>query len=227
MEKVAVIVAGGIGTRMGSETPKQFLVLQKRPIIAYTIEAFYAAYADIRIIIVLSQSLLEPGKTMVSNAFPGKPIQFISGGETRFQSVRNGLGLITTPSIVFVHDAVRCLVSPSLIRRCYLSAVEYGSAIPVVPVKDSIRIIDGEESKVVDRNGLRAVQTPQTFQSEILLPAFKAEYQPSFTDEATVVEHYGVKICLIPGEDQNIKITVPADLEFARLVISKQLKADA
>jgi 2-C-methyl-D-erythritol 4-phosphate cytidylyltransferase len=162
---------------------------------------------------------------LISQSFPGNSILFTIGGETRFESVRNGLSLITTASVIFVDDAVRCMVSASLIRNCYISALEYGSSIPVVRVKDSIRQVHKGESEVLDRDALRAVQTPQTFRSEILLPAFQTAYQPSFTDEATVVEYHGNKVRLIPGEDLNIKITVPADLEFARLVIGKQLNS--
>jgi 2-C-methyl-D-erythritol 4-phosphate cytidylyltransferase len=225
MEKAAVIVAGGTGTRMGTETPKQFLELHGRPVVAHTMDAFFAAFPDIQIILVLPDSYLEEGHHIISKYFPGKPVIVTSGGKTRFDSVKNGLYLVKEPSVVFVHDAVRCLVSPSLIRDCYEAALIHGSAIPVIPVKDSIRRIHGNGSEVVNREQLRAVQTPQTFLSEILLPAFLAGYQDSFTDEATVVEHNGDKVHLVTGEETNIKITVQADLDFARRVIGKQLNA--
>lgn len=225
MDKVAVIVAGGTGTRMGSHTPKQFLELNGRPIIAYTLEAFYTAFPDIQIIIVFPRLFLEEGAMLVNRLFPGKAIMYTEGGSTRFDSVKKGLALAPSSSVIFVHDAVRCLVTPALIRNCYEEALKHGSAIPVVPVKDSIRRVHHEGSDVVDRGPLRAVQTPQTFRSEILLPAFEVEYNSSFTDEATVVEHHGGKVYLVPGEEGNIKITVPADLDFAQQVTGRQVNS--
>jgi len=224
MDKTAVIVAGGMGKRMGSETPKQFLELNGRPILSYTLDAFYTAFPDIQIIIVFPQLYLEEGTGIIHGLYPGSNIVFTAGGSTRFDSVKNGLSLAKSPSVIFVHDAVRCLVTPLLIRNCYEEALKHGSAIPVVPVKDSFRRIYQNGSEVVDRNSLRAVQTPQTFLSEILLPAFQVDYDPSFTDEATVVENHGGKIHLVPGEEENIKITVPADLDFAQQVKGRQLK---
>jgi 2-C-methyl-D-erythritol 4-phosphate cytidylyltransferase len=223
MNKAAVIVAGGMGKRMGSETPKQFLELNGRPIISYTLDAFYTAFPDIQIIIVFPQLFLEEGADMIHRLYPGNNILFIAGGNTRFDSVKNGLSLAASPSVIFVHDAVRCLVTPGLIRNCYEEALKHGSAIPVVAVKDSFRRVYQNGSEVVDRNTLRAVQTPQTFRSEILLPAFQVSYDASFTDEATVVERQGGKIHLVQGEESNIKITVPADLDFALQVTGKQL----
>jgi 2-C-methyl-D-erythritol 4-phosphate cytidylyltransferase len=222
MEKIAVIVAGGSGTRMGAEIPKQLLEINNKPILIYTIEAFVSAFEDIKIILVLPTSYIETGKQLMEKYFPSKPISCVSGGATRFDSVKAGLSLINSSSIVFVHDAVRCLVSVNLIKLAYQTALTEGSAIPVVPIKDSIRIIDGNHSKVINRDVLRAVQTPQTFKSEILLAAFNQPFDPSFTDEATVVEKLGYSVALFPGEDVNIKITVPADLEFARIVVSNQ-----
>jgi 2-C-methyl-D-erythritol 4-phosphate cytidylyltransferase len=222
MDKAAVIVAGGTGTRMGLNTPKQFLELNGRPIIAYTLEAFYAAFPDIQVIIVFPRLFIEEGAAIVNRLFPGRSILFTEGGPTRFDSVKNGLSLAPAPSVIFVHDAVRCLITPALIRTCYEEALKHGSAIPVVPVKDSIRRVRHDGSDVVDRGPLRAVQTPQTFRSEILLPAFEIEYNSSFTDEATVVEHHGGKVHLVPGEEGNIKITVPADLDFAQQVTGRR-----
>lgn len=220
MEKIAVIVAGGSGTRMGSEIPKQLLEINNKPILIYTIEAFVSAFDDIKIILVLPAAYLENGKQLMQNYFPIKSIACISGGATRFDSVKAGLSLINSSSIVFVHDAVRCLVSVNLIKLAYQTALKEGSAIPVVPIKDSIRMINGNSSQIINRDVLRAVQTPQTFKSEILLPAFNQPFDLSFTDEASVVEKLGHSVALFPGEDENIKITVPADLEFARIVVS-------
>jgi len=223
MDKAAVIVAGGLGTRMGSETPKQFLEVNGRPILSYTLDAFYTAFPDVQIIIVFPQSFLEEGTAMVHRLYPGNNILFTAGGPARFDSVKKGLSLVQSPSVIFVHDAVRCLVTPALIRNCYEEALKHGSAIPVVPVKDSFRRVHQNGSEVVDRSLLRAVQTPQTFRSELLLPAFQVGYDPTFTDEATVVEHHGARVHLVPGEEGNIKITVRADLDFAQQVTGKQL----
>jgi len=220
MEKIAVIVAGGSGTRMGSEIPKQLLEINNKPILIYTIEAFVSAFDDIKIILVLPAAYFENGKQLMQNYFPNKSIACISGGATRFDSVKAGLSLINSSSIVFVHDAVRCLVSVNLIKLAYQTALKEGSAIPVVPIKDSIRMISGNSSQIINRDVLRAVQTPQTFKSEILLPAFNQPFDSSFTDEASVVEKLGHSVALFLGEDVNIKITVPADLEFARIVVS-------
>jgi len=226
MEKAAVIVGGGTGSRMGMDIPKQFVELHGKPVIVYTIDAFYAAFPDISIILVLPDKFLENGQDILNSYFKGKSIQIVTGGSTRFGSVKNGLSLVKTPSIVFVHDAVRCLVSTSLIHRCYDAAMEFGSAIPVVAVKDSIRRITtgingvNPESEVVKRDELRAVQTPQSFRSELILSAFQTDFQEAFTDEATVVEHNGIAVHLVEGEEENIKITYPADLDYARQVLS-------
>jgi 2-C-methyl-D-erythritol 4-phosphate cytidylyltransferase len=215
MDKFAVIVAGGSGLRMGYETPKQFLPVGGVPVLVHTIRAFLAAYPDLAIVLVLPAGHMQKGQEIVSSYFTEVNIQYAPGGKTRFHSVRSGLEQVGAASIVFVHDAVRCLVSPALIRRCYEQAIEQGSAIPVVPLKDSIRMVSATGSEVLDRSILRAVQTPQTFRADILLKAFQTEYQDSFTDEATVVEYTGGAISLIDGEEANIKITYPSDLLLA------------
>ena len=222
MKKAAVIVAGGTGIRMGTETPKQFLNIHGKPILVHTVEAFFTAFPEMEIILVLPLDYLEPWCLLAEKYFPGKPVIVTAGGSTRFESVKLGLSRVSTPSVIFVHDAVRCLVSTSLIHLCYETALKSGSAIPVVNLRDSIRRIRGTGSEVIDRDTLRAVQTPQTFLSEIILPAFDTKYQDSFTDEATVVEHSGRPVLLIQGEDINIKITYPADLDFARQVIGRK-----
>ena len=147
--------------------------------------------------------------------FPLHSIRITAGGETRFQSVKNGLRFVDDTSIVFVHDGVRCLLSKNLVHRCYQSAVETGTAIPAIVSKDSIRLLTEEGNEIFDRNKVMLVQTPQTFQSELLLPAFGVDYRDEFTDEATVVEAHGTKISLVEGEENNIKITRPVDLLIA------------
>jgi 2-C-methyl-D-erythritol 4-phosphate cytidylyltransferase len=224
MNRVAVIVAGGTGSRMGRDIPKQFLTVNGRAIILYTIEAFITAFADIRIILVLHKDYIEYAKQLIDESAIKQPIDFVEGGDTRFQSVKNGLHLVEVDSIVFVHDAVRCLVSPDLIIRCADHAVQNGSAIPVIPVRDSIRKLDKStgNSFAVPRDDLFIVQTPQTFRSDIILSAFEAEYHHGFTDEATVVEAHGSVVHMVEGEERNIKITYPEELSLASWRLGQQ-----
>jgi 2-C-methyl-D-erythritol 4-phosphate cytidylyltransferase len=220
MKKYAVIVAGGSGTRMQSAVPKQFLLLHNRPVLFYTIQRFVEAFADINIILVLPEVHKNSGETIVKQYFPHIEIQIALGGETRFHSVQNGLALVKEQSIVFVHDAVRCLLSAALIHRCYEKAVSTGSAIPVIASSDSVRIKTEHSSKLVDRSTIMLVQTPQVFESSLLLSAFEKPYQSAFTDEASVVESCGHSITLVEGETQNIKITHPIDLLIAEKYLS-------
>ena len=222
MKKYAVIVAGGSGRRMGSAMPKQFLLLQQKPLLWYSLDTFLHAFDDMNIILVLPKENIKEGEQLVKDMHAEKKVTITTGGITRFDSVKNGLALVTEPSIVFVHDGVRCLVSNDLIIRCYTQAVEKGSAIPAVAATDSIRIADGDGHEVADRKNVRIIQTPQTFQSSVLLPAFNIQYKDSFTDEATVVEASGQKIFLIEGEYANIKITRPADLLVAERILAER-----
>jgi 2-C-methyl-D-erythritol 4-phosphate cytidylyltransferase len=224
MKPIAVIVAGGSGTRMGVTTPKQFIELEGRPILVHTISAFTEAFPDIDIIVVLPGSFLEVGSDLVAKHIPERTIFFAEGGETRFHSVQRGLQLVREPSVIFVHDAVRCLVSPELIRNCYDQALILGTAVPAVQVSDSIRKVGKDGSVTIDRSELRAIQTPQTFRSDILLPAFRQPYDPLFTDEASVMERSGGKVELIEGETSNIKVTWPTDLIIASALMKSRLK---
>ncbi len=221
MKKFAVIVAGGSGLRMGATSPKQFLLLKGKPLLRHTIDAFLDAYNDMQVIVVLPKDYLEFGNTMIDEMIDKNRIQITTGGATRFHSVQNGLKLINETSIIFVHDGVRSLVSQTLIQQCFEQTVEKGSAIPAVTATDSIRLVNGEESSVANRNNIRIIQTPQTFKSDILLPAFNQEYEEKFTDEATVVEAFGTKIFLCEGDYNNIKITRPIDLLLAENILNQ------
>jgi 2-C-methyl-D-erythritol 4-phosphate cytidylyltransferase len=216
-------VAGGTGKRMGSAVPKQFLMLSDKPVLYYTIKTFLEAYEDLQIILVLPEDYADMGKEIIDAYFDYERILIGLGGETRFHSVRNGLRMIQEEAIVFVHDAVRCLATTDLIQRCYEHALKMGSAVPVVHARDSIRLLNDEknDNEVLDRNRIVLVQTPQTFHSKILLPAFEIDYKERFTDEATVVESFGLKISLIEGEENNIKITRPVDLLIAERIIDE------
>jgi len=217
MNRVAVIVAGGSGTRMGKELPKQFLLLNGKAILIHAISAFLQAYADIHIVLVLPKEYIALAKELVGQASLSPNIEFVEGGATRFDSVKNGLQQVRDAELVFVHDAVRCLVTPGLIKSCSETASQKGSAIPVIPVRDSMRRIDPNDqtSVIVNRENLFVVQTPQTFKKNILLSAFDVEYSSLFTDEASVVEAAGYQVHLVPGEETNIKITFPDDLQYA------------
>lgn len=215
MKRYGVIVAGGYGTRMNNPVPKQFLLLKGKPVLYYTINTFLKAFKDISLILVLPEDVIPAGEKIIDTWFEGEHIRLTSGGHTRFHSVRNGLKLINEPGIVFVHDAVRCLVSVNLIHRCYAAALEHGSAVPVIDSKDSVRLLTERGNESVNRNRVKLVQTPQAFKTELLFPLLQLDYDERFTDEATAIESLGIRIHLIPGEEDNIKITQPSDLELA------------
>lgn len=232
MKKVAVIVAGGSGSRMGSATPKQFLLLHNKPVLWHTLAAFLNAYEDMEVVLVLPHAHLPAGEEIIKDIQTALPaaagrIAITAGGDTRYHSVQNGLALVTEASVVFVHDGVRCMVSEILIRRCFEQALEKGSAIPVVTATDSIRLLSAAPvqgqmgaSVVADRSRVGIVQTPQTFLSSILLPAFTQPFSDAFTDEATVVEAAGHEVHLVEGEYANIKITRPVDLLIAEKLLT-------
>ena len=220
MNKVAVIVAGGNGTRMNSTIPKQFLLLKGKPILYYTIQTFLQSYDDLNIILVLPEEYIAAGQEIIDAFFDYNRIQITVGGRTRFHSVQNGLKLVPDEGIIFVHDAVRCMVSIALIHRCYDGAMQTGSAIPVIDCKDSVRIITEDGNEARDRTIVKLVQTPQAFHSKILLPAYQIDYKDKFTDEATVVEAFGLKVQLVEGEENNFKITRPVDLVIAEHLLS-------
>lgn len=224
MNRAAVIVAGGSGTRMGKELPKQFLKLKDKVILIHSISAFIKAYPDMRVIVVLPAEYISYTEQLLSEESIKGDIVLVAGGSTRFNSVKNGLAHIGNADIVFVHDAVRCLVSTQLIQSCSSAAAQYGSAIPVIPVRDSMRRINPAEntSTIVERDHLVIVQTPQTFQQSMLLSAFDVDYHPLFTDEASVVEKTGQQVHLIPGEETNIKITFPEDLAYAEWILGNR-----
>jgi 2-C-methyl-D-erythritol 4-phosphate cytidylyltransferase len=222
MKKYAVIVAGGLGKRMGAELPKQFLLVKGKPLLYYTLNTFLNAFIDLQIILVLPEEHTDHGREIIDAWFDKSRVQITIGGETRFESVKKGLALVKEESIVFVHDAVRCLVTDDLLKRCYESALETGNAIPALASKETVRLVVSDGNKLLDRNDVMLVQTPQTFHSKILLPAFTIDYKEKFTDEANVVEVFGIKINLIEGEETNIKITKPMDLLVAEKILEER-----
>lgn len=208
--------------RMGTSVPKQFLNLFGRPVLSYTIETFLKAYPDISIILVVPATHLETGLAIARNSSDSNRVWVTEGGETRFHSVKNGLDHIKQHSIVFVHDGVRCLLSESLIHRCYEAAIEKGNAIPAISAVDTIRIETVNGNTQLDREKVKIIQTPQTFYSDILKAAFEQDYMETFTDEASVVEKLGVKIHLVDGETTNIKITRPVDILVAEKILEER-----
>lgn len=218
MDRYAILVAGGKGLRMGSDIPKQFLPLRGRPVLMHTIDVFRRTYPDIHIILVLPREQQDYWRQLCGQHGYDVELCVADGGETRFHSVRNGLSLIPDDArgVVGVHDGVRPFVSPEAIRRCYEAAEEFGAVVPVVPVVETVRqvLADGN-SMTVDRNAYRLVQTPQTFDIQLLKKAYGQPFDPFFTDDASVVEAMGHPIKLVEGNNENIKLTNPADLKLA------------
>jgi len=213
MQKYAVVVAGGSGTRMQSSLPKQFIEVLGQPILMHTLKAF--AFDDIEIILVLPDSQIEFWKELCSKYQFKVPHKVVKGGDTRFHSVGNGLNAIPENGLVAIHDGVRPLISRDIIKKSYSVAKETGNAIVSVALKDSIRECTTAQNKMVDRNNYRLIQTPQTFQVKLIKEAFNTEYKSGFTDDASVLEAMGKTINLIDGDYRNIKITTPEDLKVA------------
>jgi 2-C-methyl-D-erythritol 4-phosphate cytidylyltransferase len=226
MDKVAIIVAAGSGTRMGGDLPKQFLLLRNRPMLWYSITAFLDAFAGISIILVLPGAYLDRGRQLAQSTTSPHQIRVVEGGATRFASVKNGLEITPAHSMVFVHDGVRCLVTPGLIHKCYDAAIANGNAIPAVPVSDTLRMETDSGNEPLDRLKVRIIQTPQTFLSRKLKKAYQQEYSDAFTDDASVLESMGEKIHLVEGEVTNIKITRKIDLIVAEQILSDREKGD-
>lgn len=214
MQKYAVIVAGGSGTRMQSEFPKQFIELRGLPILMHTINAFH--FDDIQIILVLPANQIDFWKQLIDKFKYKTPHQIVIGGSARFDSVKNGLSSISSEEgLVAIHDGVRPLIDREIINRSFELAVINGNAIVSIPLKDSIRSIEASRNKQEDRSRFRLIQTPQTFQLNLIKKAFEQPFDPLFTDDASVLEKAGFSIHLIEGSYQNIKITTPEDLLIA------------
>ena len=218
-KRYAVIVAGGSGTRFGSQVPKQFLVLDRMPILMRTITLFAHCH---EIVLVLPQNQQDYWKELCAEHQFAVPHRIVSGGSTRFESVRNALGTIAPQpgDLIAVHDGVRPLASRQMVDHCFEQALAHGSAIPVVEVSDSIRRINDDHTSVpLLRSSLRAVQTPQVFEAQMLASCYDVPFSPLFTDDASVVESAGHQVHLCHGETTNIKITHPRDLDIALAIL--------
>jgi len=223
-KEYALIVAGGKGTRIKTKLPKQFLELKGKPILLHTIEVFYRYSEKIEIILVLPEDDFEIWEGICKKFNFDKSIILQKGGETRFQSVKNGLSKIEGPGLVAIHDGVRPLVSEDIIGASYHLAAVHQSAVAAVRLKDSIRMTDQDNTKAVDRSRFRLIQTPQTFDIALIKQAYEMKEDLSLTDDASVAEKSGHVISLFEGSYENIKITTPEDLIIAEaLLYSKSL----
>lgn len=224
MKTVAIIVAGGSGTRFGAELPKQFLELGGKPILMRSIEAFAnSGNCPVGIIVTLPSDQMDLWQRLCDRYGFGVPHRVVPGGETRWHSVKHALdsmGDVSEVDIIAVHDGVRPMVTADVICRTIEAARRDGAAIPVVALNDSVRQVVGEASHALDRSTLRAVQTPQAFDARLLLDAYSLPYQTTFTDDASVVEQLGHPITLLEGDPHNLKITRPMDLALAEYLLN-------
>ena len=219
MEKYVIIVAGGKGLRMGADLPKQFLPLAGKPVLMHTIEAFYRYDAAMHVLLVLPKAHMEFWQELCAQHQFNLPVQCVEGGSERFYSVQNGMQHVPNDALVAVHDGVRPLVDVSTIEKAFVSALERGSGIPVVPETDSLRQVVADENKAVDRSQFVRVQTPQVFASTLIKEAYEQPYGPFFTDDASVYESKGHRIYLTEGNVNNIKLTTPSDVQWASLLL--------
>ncbi len=227
MKKYCIIVAGGSGRRMKSVIPKQFLLLDGKPLLMHTVERFHSFDSSIELILVLPPEHHSLWDSLITEYSFRISHTVAAGGEERFHSVRAGLALVRAgladagqadakgESLVAIHDGVRPLVSHDTIWRCYADAEEFGSAVPFVEPADSVRVLHGDDSTPMLRNEVRLIQTPQVFRRSLIMIAYDRDFDPAFTDDATVAEASGVKIHLTHGNRENIKITTPEDLAVA------------
>jgi 2-C-methyl-D-erythritol 4-phosphate cytidylyltransferase len=212
-----IIVAGGKGLRMGSDIPKQFLPIAGKPVLMRTLERFRAYSSALQIILVLPEAQQDYWQELCKQYDFKVDYQLANGGQTRFHSVQNGLALVPDDAegVVGVHDGVRPFPSIDVIRNCYDTARTAKAVIPVIPVVETVRQLKSDGSITVPRDQYRLVQTPQTFDIQLLKAANRQPYNDGFTDDASVVESYGHDITLVEGNRENIKITTPYDIVVA------------
>jgi len=209
-----ILVAGGQGTRMKTDIPKQFLKLNEKPLLYHSIMAFFNFDRDIEIIVVLPENHIKYWEESKMTYLDLPHHQLVVGGETRFHSVKNGLS-VAHGNVVAVHDAVRPCVSKKTIAFVYESAEKGNCTVPVIEANETIRLVQSNENKALNRNELRIVQTPQAFPTHLIKQAFELPFENKFTDCASVLEAFGHKIVLSQGNIENIKVTHPGDLELA------------
>jgi 2-C-methyl-D-erythritol 4-phosphate cytidylyltransferase len=223
LKEYAIIVAGGKGTRIKSKVPKQFIELLGRPILLHTLEAFCRYSPDITIILVLPEDDFDTWFSIRRQYNFNRPVELQRGGETRFQSVKNGLEKIEGNGLVAVHDGVRPLVSEDIIGASFRLAAVHGTAVAAVRLKESIRMTDQDNTKAMDRSRFRMIQTPQTFEVALIKNAYKQKEETSLTDDASVAERAGHVISLFEGSYENIKVTTPEDLVIAQALLANRV----
>jgi 2-C-methyl-D-erythritol 4-phosphate cytidylyltransferase len=215
-----IITAGGIGKRMGGSIPKQFLLLNDKPILMHTIERIHTFDASAELIVTLPIDYLKDwGEMCEKYSFEIKH-EVVSGGEERFDSIKNALKKASGDWIA-VHDGVRPFVSQNVLSELLVEVKKHRAVIPTIPVKESLRLVEGENSAAVPRNHYQIVQTPQVFEAKLIQKAYEQQYKNSFTDDASVVEAIGARIHLVSGNEENIKITNPFDLSIATILMKK------
>lgn len=219
MKYYAIIVAGGSGKRMKNSVPKQFIALAGKPVLMHTIEKFYRTSAAIKIIVVLPKSFHSAWTALCERHYFNLPHQVCEGGTSRFQSVKNGLKFCVESSIIAVHDGVRPFIHPDHILSLYKDAESKLAVVPAFAVKESIREVNAEGSRALDRSRYYSVQTPQCFSSELLHKAYQQKEQATFTDDASAVEELGINVHLAKGDRKNIKLTTPEDFVFAEALL--------
>ncbi len=219
MGKTSVILtAAGMGRRMQSSLPKQFMLIHEKPVLMYTMEQFYQFDPKMEIILTLPKDWFTHWETIMSEYDFHIPHRIVEGGKERYNSIKNALECCTG-DIIAVHDGVRPLVNHETIKACLRAAHEKGAAVPMVSIAESIRQIDGDTSKAVDRANFRLVQTPQCFQREVILKAYAQEFHSEITDDASLVEKSGHAIETVEGNIENIKITTQSDLKYAGMFL--------
>lgn len=218
----ALIVAGGKGTRIKSSLPKQFLELNGVPVLIHTLRAFCDYSDSITIVLVLPEDDFGTWHTLAAKHHFEKPVILQQGGDSRFQSVRNGLEALSGEGLVAIHDGVRPLVSKDIIGASFRLAAVHQSAVAAVRLKESIRVTDQDNTKAVDRSRFRLIQTPQTFDLQLIKSAYQMKEDPGLTDDASVAERAGHTISLFEGSYENIKITTPEDLVVAEALLKKK-----
>ena len=218
----ALIVAGGKGSRIKSKLPKQFLELNGLPVLMHTILAFYRYSPNIQIILVLPKDDFTTWESLCDKYNFRKPLVLQQGGDSRFQSVKNGLNKIEGDGLVAIHDGVRPLVNEDIIGASFRLASVHKSAVAAVRLKESIRMTDLDNTVAVDRSRFRLIQTPQTFQVALIKEAYQQKEDPSLTDDASVAERHGLLISLFEGSYENIKITTHEDLVVAAALLSSK-----
>jgi len=221
MRRFVLITAGGSGTRMKSELPKQFLEIAGKPLLIHTFQAFLRFDPALEFVLVLPENQIHYWKERCLKQKFGQPHQIAMSGPTRFHSVKSGLKLVPESSLVAIHDGVRPLVSEKTIEQVFYYAEKFGNAIPAIPASESLRITDHALNQALPREKVRIVQTPQCFRADLIKKAYNRNYKEEFTDDATLLEADGHRIYLVDGSPENFKITTPTDLKIAASLLEK------